>query len=123
MNLVSNSLKFTQRGSIKISISQFQKFNTHRQMLRFKVSDTGVGISAEDQKNLFKLFGTVEKHRGTLNQKGTGLGLTITNKLVTLLGGEIRLASKEQMGTKIEFTVKQSDSVPEGKPHSITSSF
>ncbi|CAI2358825.1 unnamed protein product [Moneuplotes crassus] len=112
MNLVSNSLKFTSNGSIRVMITPFKSLdNDGKSGLKFQVSDTGVGISDEDQKNLFKLFGTVSKHKETLNLKGTGLGLTITHKLVTLLGGKIILKSEEGVGTTIEFTVKESTKI------------
>ncbi|CAI2387846.1 unnamed protein product [Moneuplotes crassus] len=115
MNLVSNSLKFTSNGSIRVMITPFKSLeNDGKSGLKFQVSDTGVGISEEDQKNLFKLFGTVSKHKETLNLKGTGLGLTITHKLVTLLGGKIILKSEEGVGTTIEFTVKEATRINQG---------
>ncbi|CAI2386117.1 unnamed protein product [Moneuplotes crassus] len=115
MNLVSNSLKFTSKGFITISITSFKSLDNNRNFcLKFRVSDTGVGISAEDQKNLFKLFGTVDKHKQTLNLKGTGLGLTITQKLVSLLGGNVMLESEEHVGTTIEFSVKEAARIHQG---------
>ncbi|CAI2383824.1 unnamed protein product [Moneuplotes crassus] len=115
MNLVSNSLKFTAEGFIKILITPFKSLDNNRNFgLKFRVSDTGVGISAEDQKNLFKLFGTVDKHKQTLNLKGTGLGLTITQKLVSLLGGNVKLESEEHVGTTIEFSVKEAARIRQG---------
>lgn len=76
--------------------------------MKFIVQDTGVGIPKEEQRNLFKLFSTVLKHKHEYNVKGTGLGLTITQKLVKLLGGEIMLSSQENEGTRIEFTIQES---------------
>ena len=86
LNLISNSFKFTNQGGIKISVDAIFKpiDGGIRRYLNFWVSDTGVGISEEDKKGLFKMFGTVKKHRETFNWKGTGLGLTITQKLVHL---------------------------------------
>lgn len=116
MNLVSNSLKFTFNGYIKIFIKPV--WNTAQRGLKslnFTVKDTGIGISKKDQRNLFKLFGTVSKHRQTVNSKGTGLGLTITSKLVNLLGGEISLTSIEGKGTQIDFVIKESERFKEFK--------
>ncbi|CAI2386419.1 unnamed protein product [Moneuplotes crassus] len=107
LNLISNSMKFTQKGFIQVTI--FRDDQGLERYLKFIVEDTGVGISEEDQKSLFKLFGTVQKYRNGINLKGTGLGLTITQKLVNLLGGVILLSSKEHKGTMIEFTVKEFD--------------
>mmetsp|Transcript_25751 Transcript_25751/g.29653 ORF Transcript_25751/g.29653 Transcript_25751/m.29653 type:complete len:202 (-) Transcript_25751:319-924(-) len=109
MNLVSNAYKFTYQGGITLDIARqsfVQDFERHR-CLRISVTDTGVGISEADSKQLFQMFGAVSKHRSKLNIKGTGLGLTITQKLVTMLGGEIKLDSEEGFGTTVTFTIKE----------------
>ena len=109
MNLISNSFKFTQNGGIVLKISQKQDFDPisfeRNYCLQFKVTDTGVGIPENDIPNLFQMFGIAVKYRNKLNCRGTGLGLTISKKLVESLGGSISLKSKEGTGTSIKFTI------------------
>jgi signal transduction histidine kinase/CheY-like chemotaxis protein len=103
INLISNSIKFTNNGSITISIekniNQEKKWN-----LLFKVIDTGIGIKKEDQARLFQPYAQVE---ALINKssEGTGLGLTISKKLVKAMGGEIWLDSEEGKGTTVSFTL------------------
>lgn len=117
MNLISNAYKFTPKGSIctYISLSHTQSIGCHNKTtLKFIVKDTGVGVSEEDRKNLFTMFGkninllflgVINKRRKEFNTKGTGLGLTIAQKLVHRLGGQIYLDSEEGMGTDVTFTI------------------
>ena len=79
MNLISNSLKFTRKGYICVSIGierQQVQFEAKR-FLVVSVKDSGIGIAEEDIPNLFKVFGMVRKNKDEFNMKGTGLGLTI----------------------------------------------
>ena len=109
MNLISNAYKFTNEGSITLDFSliEIDEWNCNSRALKIDVIDTGIGISKEDVQSLFQLFGIIDKHRQEFNMKGTGLGLTISKKLVNILGGEIQLESKEQKGTKISFTIQE----------------
>jgi signal transduction histidine kinase len=109
INLISNSFKFTNHGYIKVVITSFIKrgFEWNRRFLKFKVEDTGIGISEEDQSHLFKMFGIAHKPRDDFKMRGTGLGLTITRKLVKLLGGKIILKSEVDKGTTVSFNVKE----------------
>ena len=111
MNLISNAYKFTNEGgiTIKIKVQQSRKVFLESRYLCITVSDTGLGISESDKKGLFQVFGTVSKHRDQFNMKGTGLGLTITQKFVKLLGGQIELNSEENKGTEIKFTIKEKE--------------
>ena len=68
------------------------------------VKDTGVGITEDGQRNLFKMFGKLRESQ-QINQTGCGLGLTICEKLVNKLGGELRLDSTRNVGTSVYFTV------------------
>lgn len=97
-NLLSNALKFTTRGSVKLFVSQPE--NTS--LIRFSVKDTGIGIPKEKQNQVFEAF---QQADGSTRRKfgGTGLGLSISRELAKLLGGEIRLESKPGEGS--EFTV------------------
>lgn len=97
-NLLSNALKFTIKGSIKLTVSQPD--NTG--LLQFSVKDTGIGIAEEKQQHVFEAF---QQADGSTRRKfgGTGLGLSISRELAKLLGGEIRLSSKPGEGS--EFTL------------------
>ncbi len=101
VNLISNALKFTETGSIKVHI--FKKSN---KTVQCDVIDTGIGISEEDQKKLFKEFYQAPK-RGLVKQDGagTGLGLAITKSIVKLHGGKISVESELGKGSKFTFTL------------------
>jgi len=96
LNLVSNAVKFTARGSVSIST------RTDGQNVRIAVSDTGIGIRPQDLDVIFEEFRQVDQSR-TREYGGTGLGLSITRKLIALLGGDIAVAS--QYGRGSTFTV------------------
>jgi signal transduction histidine kinase/CheY-like chemotaxis protein len=87
-NLVSNALKFTEHGEIRVSAA----LSSDQQNVEFRVSDTGIGIAPEDQDVIFQEFGQVF-HRLQSRAKGTGLGLSLSRKLATLLGGSLRVES------------------------------
>jgi signal transduction histidine kinase len=86
-NLLSNAIKFTERGEIRVVAS-----DEGDEMLRFSVSDTGIGIAAEDRERIFGQYVQIE---GPVQRRvrGTGLGLPLSRKLATLLGGRIELDS------------------------------
>ena len=108
MNLISNSHKFTNCGGITIAIALIQSSReTNSRFLKIKVIDTGIGISEDDKKGLFQVFGMIHKHRDEFNMKGTGLGLTISQKLVKMLGGKINMESVINFGTTVTFTIKE----------------
>ena len=97
LNLLSNARKFTpEGGSIKLEVSQKRK--NGGVLMRFTVSDTGIGLSEAFQRRLFNPF---EQADSSISQKygGTGLGLAITHNLVTLMNGTIEVRSKEHEGT------------------------
>jgi len=96
INLLSNAVKFTQKGSIKIEILSINTLFT------FKVTDTGIGMTSEQQKNLFQSFSQAD---GSTTRKygGTGLGLSISKQLVELMGGNIHCASEEGKGSTFSF--------------------
>jgi signal transduction histidine kinase len=117
INLISNSFKFTNNGFIKLTIESIigHSFDRNKKFLRITVEDSGIGISIEDQNKLFQVFGMIHKYRNQFNIRGTGLGLTITQKLVKLLGGEISLESVEEKGTSVTFTVQEHESDDKNK--------
>ncbi|HUL10171.1 MAG TPA: PAS-domain containing protein [Candidatus Acidoferrum sp.] len=104
LNLVSNAVKFTERGGIDIAVEAVTA-TPDRARLRFTVSDTGIGIPLDAQQRLFDAFYQVE---GTYRRKvgGTGLGLAICSKLVALMGGEIGVQSMPDMGSRFSFTAE-----------------
>ena len=111
LNLLSNSLKFTPAGgSISLDISQIQKKNG-RVRLRFMVRDTGIGMSREFMERLFLPF-EQEHGSGSLSNAGTGLGMSITKNLITLMGGTIAVESSPGNGST--FTVELDFEIPEG---------
>jgi len=105
LNLLSNSVKFTDRGMIRVSLSAEPVSEPDCVLLRASVSDTGIGIPAEAQERLFQSFSQAETST-TRRYGGTGLGLAISKRLVELMGGEVGFASVPGQGSKFWFTVQ-----------------
>lgn len=103
MNLLSNAVKYTKKGSIKLQIEAVSFGN--KATLTFKVIDTGIGIKKSDYERLFKKFERLEQEQS--NIRGTGLGLTITKKLVDMMGGKISFESVYQQGTTFTVVLEQ----------------
>ncbi len=103
INLLGNSLKFTEEGSVSLEVSAETTDETST-WLRFTIRDTGTGISPEQQKLLFKPFAQGDS---SLNRKhgGTGLGLSICKRLVDLMDGKMGVDSEPGQGTEFFFTV------------------
>ena len=106
LNLLSNAVKFTSLGevSLEVSLEGSRAADTDEACLLFQVSDTGIGISAEQQKKLFKPFSQADE---STSRKfgGTGLGLSIVKLLVDLFGGQINLQSREGRGSTFSFAI------------------
>jgi signal transduction histidine kinase/DNA-binding response OmpR family regulator/CHASE3 domain sensor protein len=104
-NLISNAIKFTQQGEVRLAITEDRKSG----VIHFTVTDTGIGIPADKQSLIFEAF---QQADGSTRRRfgGTGLGLSISKELARLLGGEIKLTSKENVGS--EFTL----SLPINRP-------
>ncbi len=96
-NFISNALKFTERGEVRVSAVLAGKD------IIFSVADTGIGIAPQDQQRIFQDFAQVD-HPIQRRVKGTGLGLPLSKRLATLLGGEVRVES--QLGIGSTFTVQ-----------------
>lgn len=107
-NLVANAIKFTDSGHVKISITT-TKQNKHDK-LTFSISDTGIGMTAEDQEVLFKPFSQLDSSF-TRKYGGSGLGLVITKELVELMGGEISVQSSIGEGSTFMFSAVFEDAV------------
>jgi two-component system sensor histidine kinase/response regulator len=102
-NLVNNAVKFTERGEIRINIALVERTGDKVQ-LKCSVRDTGIGMTPEQSAKLFQPF-TQADMSTTRKHGGTGLGLTISRRLVDLMGGRIWLESEAGAGTTFSFTV------------------
>ncbi|MBB3227868.1 two-component system sensor histidine kinase EvgS [Luteibacter sp. Sphag1AF] len=99
LNLVSNALKFTASGSVRVELTVTATYNS-RQSLSLVVSDTGIGVTPEQARRLFEPFSQAESST-TRRYGGSGLGLAISRQLVELLGGSIRMESQPDVGTRL----------------------
>ena len=104
LNLVGNAVKFTDEGSVDVSIKRGNRV-PNKDEIRIVVSDTGQGISAESLEQIFEPFVQVEGKENELNRVGTGLGLTISKNLAQLLGGSITADSKLGKGSNFRFSI------------------
>jgi PAS domain S-box-containing protein len=103
VNLVGNAIKFTDNGEVALSVRLEVEGGDNR-LLRFTVSDTGIGIPLEKQKMIFDPFSQADTST-TRKYGGTGLGLTISSRLVHMMDGRIWLESEPGRGTQFHFTV------------------
>ena len=104
LNLLNNAGKFTERGSVSVHLRVLGD-DGHAQRLRISVTDTGIGIAADKQANLFTPFSQAESWT-TRRYGGTGLGLAICRHLMQLMGGSIELSSRLGEGTKVTFELR-----------------
>jgi CheY-like chemotaxis protein len=102
-NLLANAIKFTSAGEVVLAVSETQR-EASRSMVRFEVSDTGIGLDPERLDKLFESFSQADAST-TRHYGGTGLGLAISKQLVELMGGEIAAAPRPEGGSRFWFTV------------------
>ncbi|KAA6174623.1 transporter substrate-binding domain-containing protein [Pseudomonas marginalis] len=100
-NLLSNAIKFTEKGEVLVSVKATLDEENQQMSIQLRVRDTGVGISAEDQLKLFAPFTQVGSH-SQLTVGGSGLGLSISRTLCTMMAGELKLSSVPGLGTQVE---------------------
>lgn len=104
VNLLSNAIKFTNEGSVKLSIEMLERLDENHSNVRFSVTDTGIGIKEEFQNIIFDAFSQGDNST-TRRFGGTGLGLTISNKLLAVMNSKLQLISKENEGSTFYFDV------------------
>ena len=102
INLVSNAIKFTERGEVVLRV-ETKTLSAHEVFLHFTVADTGIGIAPEKQQMIFEAFRQADSST-TRKYGGTGLGLTISVELVKMMGGQIWVESETDKGSTFHFT-------------------
>ena len=102
LNLLKNALKFTKSGSVEFGCEEI--IQNQIPMIKFHVTDSGIGIPLDKQELIFEVFRQVDESQ-TRIYGGTGLGLTICKRLINLLGGEIWVNSEEGKGASFYFTI------------------
>lgn len=115
INLVGNSIKFTQAGSIMLNAEVISETDTHQTIL-FEVVDTGIGMSEEFITRIFDKF-SQEQNESNRRYEGTGLGMTISNDLIRLMGGNLKVDSIKSVGTTFKFELN----FRIGKPEQLVS--
>jgi signal transduction histidine kinase/AmiR/NasT family two-component response regulator len=113
LNYVNNAIKFTEVGQIMLTVNKLHSPSTRQQLLRFDVSDTGVGMTPEEASRLFQEF---QQADSSISRKygGSGLGLAIARNLAHLMGGEVGVSSEKGKGSHFWFTA-QLDSAEQGR--------
>jgi PAS domain S-box-containing protein len=122
VNLVGNAIKFTEQGEMEVGV-EVESQQGESLVMHFTVRDTGIGIAPEQQKLIFEAFTQADS---SINRKygGTGLGLTISSRLVQMMGGKIWLDSAPGEGSTFHFTVQLSrakGALPESSPKEVVS--
>lgn len=121
-NLLSNALKFTDRGTVELSVERLEATREGKSRLGFRITDTGIGIDAEVIGRLFKPFVQAD---GSMSRKygGTGLGLTICKQLCEMMGGSITVTSQQGHGSVFAFSIcveVAPSGVPASRDHDVS---
>lgn len=104
-NLVSNAIKFTEQGQVKIKVEVLPTQLPQQIEMKLVVEDTGIGISRDDQMRLFEPFAQAD-NSGHLARSGAGLGLVICRSLCAMMGGQLSLSSVPMVGTQVYVNLK-----------------
>ena len=105
LNILNNAIKYTERGGVTVTIG-FERIDNYTILLKCAVTDTGIGIKSEDMEYIFQPFEHVESAR-KFSADGSGLGLSIVQKLLQLMNSELRVESVFHKGSTFSFDVKQ----------------
>ncbi|OVE56272.1 PAS domain-containing hybrid sensor histidine kinase/response regulator [Chryseobacterium mucoviscidosis] len=116
-NIIGNSLKFTNVGEICLECKVIKDFSNH-QKLEICITDTGIGMSEDYVKQIFKKF---NQEDSSISRKygGTGLGMAITRELIHLMKGEIKIKSKKNVGTEISIFLDMNKSIEKSESKNI----
>ncbi len=105
INLISNAIKFTEKGFVQVEVNtELNDETTTTANIQFKIKDSGIGIKQNNQKKIFEPF-VQQEGQSTRKYGGTGLGLAITKRLIELMGGRISLISQEGIGSEFMVTL------------------
>lgn len=124
LNLLNNSIKFTEKGEISVEIKGLSQTSSHDHTIQFEVKDTGIGIPADRMDRLFKSFSQVDSST-TRKYGGTGLGLVISQKICQLMGnGRMWVESEVGVGSSFFFTITlpislEPNQMPDITPHAL----
>lgn len=118
INLINNAIKFTEEGFVRLQLSNIDRLG-NRSVVRFEVSDSGIGVDKDQLSKLFQPF-TQSDVSFTRRYGGTGLGLAISKNLVELMGGTIDVESQKGVGSSFWFTIPFELGEPVGKKPSLT---
>jgi signal transduction histidine kinase/ligand-binding sensor domain-containing protein/CheY-like chemotaxis protein len=110
INLVNNAIKFTEKGEVFLQVNLKEQLEDNKLLVQFTVKDTGIGIPADKLNDLFKPFSQVDSST-TRKYGGTGLGLVISERIVSLMGGRIWVESKVNGGSAFHFTARMGRSL------------
>lgn len=118
INLINNAIKFTEEGFVRLQLSNIDRLG-NRSVVRFEVSDSGIGVDKDQLDKLFQPF-TQSDVSFTRRYGGTGLGLAISKNLVELMGGTINVESQKGVGSSFWFTIPFELGEPVEKKPSLT---
>ena len=110
VNYLSNAVKFTEQGSVGLSCRVLEESETSY-LLRFEVSDTGIGMTADEQARIFEPFEQTDKS-ATRRYQGSGLGLAIAKRIASLMSGEVGVESEPGKGSLFWLTVRLDKGAP-----------
>lgn len=119
INLLGNAVKFTFKGNVTLKIETLEEKSNNQLLLRFSVSDTGIGIEQKNQSKIFDAF-TQEDSSTTRKYGGTGLGLSISNTILLMMKSKLELISKPNLGSTFYFDLTIDDTVKENSADTKT---
>ncbi|MEI7510476.1 MAG: ATP-binding protein, partial [Flavobacterium sp.] len=120
INLLGNAFKFTEKGKISLSVNNIKTINENESKIKFSVKDTGIGINKDFQERIFNAFSQGDNST-TRRYGGTGLGLTISNQLLSLMNSKLNLISNENEGSEFyfELVLKTSNEIKQEEENNL----